>query len=167
MSERVCNFTMQLFYYEVANSSNSPVHLYIARTAPISRVLLKNIWVSLKDIFPVNSLSLLRPAGLDGHRHCDMLDKKFHNERCKAWVHYNGTLPKKWKLQQAIKKEPSETQLLFKTCKMALKETTSFNSALIFGSADIYYVPISLIEQASTLINLYSKVWMIACILSI
>ena len=47
----------------------------------------------------MNSLSLLRPAGLDGHQHCDMSDKKFHNERCKAWVFYNSTVPKKWKLQ--------------------------------------------------------------------
>ena len=106
----------------------------------------------------MNSISLLRPAGLDGHQHCDMSDKKFHNERCKAWVFYNSTVPKKWKLQEAIKKEPPQTQLLFKTCKMALKETTSFSNALIFGSADIYYIPISLIGQASTLINLYSKV---------
>ena len=110
----------------------------------------------------MNSLSLLRPAGLHGHQHCDMSDKKFHNERCKVWVFYNGTVPKKWKLQEAIKKEPPQTQLLFKTCKMALKETTGFSNALIFGSADIYYIPISLIGQASTLINLYSKVRMIA-----
>ena len=110
----------------------------------------------------MNSLSLLRPAGLDGHQHCDMSDKKFHNERCKAWVFYNRTVPKKWKMQEAIKKELPQTQLLFKTCKMALKETTGFSNALIFGSADIYYIPISLIGQASTLINLYSKVRMMA-----
>ena len=131
------------------------VHLRMARCASISRLLLE---YHLKIILPVNSISQLRPAGLDGHRHCDMSDKKIHNERCKAWVHFNGTLQKKWKLQEAIQKEPFQTQLLFKTCKTALKETTSFNNALIFGSADIYYVPISLIDQASTLINLYSKV---------
>ena len=110
----------------------------------------------------MNSISLLRPAGLDGHQHCDMSDKKFHNERCKAWVFYNSTVPKKWKLQEAIKKEPHQAQLLFKTCKMALRETTGFINAMIFGSADIYYIPLNLIGQASTLINLYSKVRMIA-----
>ena len=87
-----------------------------------------------------------------------MSDKKIHNEFCKAWVWYSGTLPKKWKLHQTIEEEPSQTQLIFKTCKMALKEMTGFNDALIFGSADIYFIPIGLIDQASTLINLYSKV---------
>ena len=112
----------------------------------------------------MKSLSLLRPAGLNDRqgRRCDMSDKKIHNELCKAWVWYSGTLPKKWKLHQSIEKELSQTQLLFKTCKMALKETTGFNNALIFGSADIYYIPIGLIDQASTLINLYSKVRIMA-----
>ena len=91
-----------------------------------------------------------------------MSDKKIHNEFCKAWVWYSGTLPKKWKLHQTIEEEPSQTQLIFKTCKMALKEMTGFNDALIFGSADIYFIPIGLIDQASTLINLYSKVRIMA-----